>query len=220
MTSNDPVAIAAACAEGFRERAPAYDEDAAFPERDIEAIREAGLLGLLVPHRLGGMGAGFEQYTAVAVALARGSGSSALVFNMHASVTGALAGVPDELARELGAPEWFFDARDDVLRRAVDGALYGVAITERGAGSRLSHMQTTFERTDGGYRIRGEKSVATAAGRVAAYLVPARWAGAGEGEDPKVSYFLVPHGRGVTVHRTWDPLGMRATASHAVSLDA
>jgi len=218
MTS-DAVQIAAECAAAFPARAAAHDADATFPAQDVEDLRASGLLGLLVPERLGGMGAGFEDYTAVAIALARGSGSTALVFNMHASVTGALAGVPDELARELGAPDSFFAARDDVLRAAAAGALYGVAITERGAGSRLSHMQTTYERTGTGYRIRGNKSVATGAGHVSAYLVAARAADAADGEDPRVSYFLVPHGEGVTVEQTWDPLGMRATASNSLTLD-
>lgn len=213
------MAIAQSCAEQFAARAAAYDETATFPADDIADIREAGLLGLLVPERLGGSGAGFEQYTEVATALARGSGSTALVFNMHASVTGALAGVPDDLARELGAPESFFAARDTMLAAAVDGALYGVAITEREAGSRLSRLQTTYQATDSGYRLRGEKSVATGAGHVAAYLVAARAADAQDGADPRVSYFLVPHGDGITVNETWDPLGMRATASHGLTLD-
>jgi len=219
MSTPDPVELATQCATAFAARAAAHDADASFPTDDVDDIRQSGLLGLLVPQSLGGMGAGFQTYTAVAMALARGSGSSALVFNMHASVTGALAGVPDELARELGAPDSFFRARDDVLRAAAQGTLYGVAITERGAGSRLSHMQSTYERTAGGYRIRGEKSVATGAGHVAAYLVAARAAETGEGEDARVSYFLVPHSDGVTVTQTWDPLGMRATASNALTLD-
>lgn len=212
----DVVEIAAQCAARFAPRAAANDADATFPSEDLDDIREAGLLGLLVPEPLGGSGAGFEQYTRVAMELARGSGSTALVFNMHACVTGALAGVPDELARELGAPEWFFDVRDQMLAAAAEGTLYGVAITERGAGSRLSAMQTTYEATDAGYRLRGEKSVATGAGHVDAYLVPAR---AATGDDPRISYFLVPHGDGVTVHETWDPLGMRATASNGLTLD-
>ena len=222
MTENhrDPVALARECAELFAKRAAVHDAEASFPADDVADLRAAGLLGLLVPRHLGGMGAGFEEYTRVATALARGSGSSALVFNMHACVTGALAGVPDQLARDLGAPDWFFEARDSVLRRAAEGALYGVAITERGAGSRLSAMQSTYEpNPTGAYRIRGHKSVATGAGHVDTYLVAARSADAGPDEDPRVSYFLVPHGDGVTVHDTWDPLGMRATASNGLTLD-
>jgi alkylation response protein AidB-like acyl-CoA dehydrogenase len=219
VSASTAVALAQRCAGNFAQRAAEHDRDASFPAADVAELRDSGLLGLLVPERLGGMGAGFEEYTNVAVELARGSGSTALIFNMHASVTGSLAGVPDDLARELGAPESFFATRDAILARALDGALYGVAITERGAGSRLWATQTTYERTADGYRIRGEKSVATAAGHVAAYLVTARAADAGDDDDPRISYFLVPHGEGVTVHQTWDPLGMRATVSNGLTLD-
>ena len=219
MTATDAVAIAEQCAANFAKRAGQHDEDASFPLEDVADLRESGLLGLLVPQRLGGMGAGFEEYTQVAAALARGSGSTALVFNMHASVTGSLAGVPDDLARDLGAPESFFATRDAVLAQAVDGALYGVAITEREAGSRLSATQTTYERDGDVYRIRGHKSVATGAGHVAAYLVTARAAEVSQDGDPRVSYFLVPHGPDTTVEHTWDPLGMRATASNALAID-
>jgi alkylation response protein AidB-like acyl-CoA dehydrogenase len=102
---SDPVAAAEALAPRLAERAPAYDRQAAFPAADIEDLRGAGLLGLMAPQSLGGLGASFTDYTRVAVELARGSGPTALVFNMHASVTGALAHTSDELARELGAPE-------------------------------------------------------------------------------------------------------------------
>jgi alkylation response protein AidB-like acyl-CoA dehydrogenase len=34
-----------------------------------------------------------------------------------------------------------------------------------------------------------------------------------------ISYFLVPAGTGITVRETWDPLGMRATASNDLLLD-
>ena len=206
------------CAERFAERAAAHDADASFPAADVQDLRAQGLLGLLVPEHLGGMGAGFEEYTRVAMTLARGSGSSALVFNMHACVTGALAGVPDEVARSLGAPEPWFARRDEVLRAAAGGAIYGVAITEREAGSRLSKLQTSYEQARAGYRVTGTKSVSTGAGNLDGYLVAARAADAAP-EDPKISYFLVPPGPGVEPEGSWDPLGMRGTASVGLRLD-
>ncbi len=69
----------------------------------------------MVPERLGGAGAGFADYAAVAYELARGNGATALVFNMHASVTGALSAVTDELADALGLPPEALDARDQLL---------------------------------------------------------------------------------------------------------
>lgn len=208
----DAVGTARDLATAFAERADAYDRDAAFPEADFADLRSAGLLGLMVPERLGGHGAGFATYAAVAHELAQGSPATALVFNMHASVTGALAATPDELARAMGAPESFFAHRDDVLRRAAEGALYLVAMSERRAGSRFSAMETSYERAGDGWRITGDKTFCSGAGHGDAYVVVAR-------RGDLVSQFLVPAGDGLTVERTWDPLGMRATASNDLHLD-
>src|SRR5262245_21019325 len=82
-------------------RAAEYDRSGDFPATDFADLREAGLFGLLAPRRLGGLGATYADYAKVAFELARGNGATALVFNMHAGVTGALAGIPDELARSL-----------------------------------------------------------------------------------------------------------------------
>ncbi|HEX2025830.1 MAG TPA: acyl-CoA dehydrogenase family protein [Actinomycetota bacterium] len=214
----DLLARAESLAQRFETRAARYDQAAAFPEEDVEDLRAEGFLGLMVPARLGGLDAGFEDYVRVAAALAAGSASTALIFNMHASVTGALAQIPDELATALGAAPSFPETRDDILRRAAEGAMYGVAITERQAGSRLSALTTTYEPDGNGYRIRGTKAFCSGAGHLDAYLMAARRA-ASEG-DPVISYFLVPRDAGVEVERDWDPLGMRATASHAIRVDA
>jgi alkylation response protein AidB-like acyl-CoA dehydrogenase len=205
-------AVAARLAESAAE----HDRSGRFPAADLAALRESGLLGLMVPERLGGAGAGFADYAEVAMSLATGSGATALVFNMHASVTGALATVPEELARALGAGDGFFAMRDDVLRRAAAGAFYAVAMSERGAGSRLSALTSTYQPVDGGWRITGSKTFVSGAGHADAYLVAAR---ARDVEPARVSQFLVPPGEGVTVEETWDSLGMRATGSHDLHLD-
>ncbi len=101
---SDLVATAARLAPRFAARAAAYDAAGEFPVDDFEDLRQAGLFGVLVPAALGGAGAGFADYAAVAYELARGNGATALVFNMHASVTGALAAVDRTLAATLGVP--------------------------------------------------------------------------------------------------------------------
>lgn len=220
MTPPSLLALADEVAADWAENAAEHDRTGEFPVADMVRLRACGLLGLLVPRRLGGMGAGFEDYVRVAMRLARGNGSSALLFNMHASVTGALAGVSEEVGRSLGVSEEFFERRDDVLRSAVGGAMFGVAISERGAGSRLSAVQTTYVREDGGYRIRGYKAICSGAGHLDAYLVVARDGLAPADAGPRLSYFLVPADAIGEVDRRWDPLGMRATASNGFPLDA
>ncbi len=172
-------------------------------------------MGLMVPTALGGLGATFGDYADVAYELARGNGATALVFNMHASVTGALAGIPESMAGTLGIPADFFVARDEILRAAAKGAFYAVAMSERGAGSRLSAITTSYKREGSGFRITGAKTFVSGSGHADAYLVAARSA-----DDPEVvSQFLVPAGEGLRVEETWDSMGMRATGSHDLHLD-
>ncbi|MCO8274443.1 acyl-CoA/acyl-ACP dehydrogenase [Actinoplanes sp. TRM 88003] len=199
----------------FAARAAAHDRDGSFPADDFADLRAAGLFGLMVPARLGGAGAGFAEYAATAYELARGNGATALIFNMHASVTGALAGVTDELADALGLPPEALRARDDALRAAAEGKWYAVAMSERGAGSRLSQLTTSYEAVDGGYRIKGAKTFCSGAGHADAYLVAAR----STADPAQVSQFLVPAGEGLRVEPTWDALGMRATGSHDLHVD-
>lgn len=227
------LAAASALAPALAERADAHDRAGTFPAADFADLRAAGLLGLMVPTRLGGPGAGFADYAEVAMALAAGNGATALIYNMHASVTGALAQTPDDVARALGVPESYFAMRDRALRQAAGGALFAVAMSERGAGSRLSKLTTSYQPVPGGYRIRGAKTFVSGAGHADVYLVAARAgapadpgqpaaagaAGGGNGQPPAVSYFLVPAGPGLTVTRTWDSLGMRATGSDDLELD-
>ena len=108
--------------------------------------------------------------------LARGSGATALVFNMHASVTGALASTPEDLARALGAPDAFFAARDRVLCATPrDGRCTRVAMSERGAGSRLladADVRTSARTTAGG--SAATRRSAPAPDTRDAYLVAAR----------------------------------------------
>src|SRR5258705_7031147 len=200
----------------FAARAAQTDQTGAFPVEDFADLRSAALFGLFPPTRLGGLGRDYADYARVAYELARGNGATALVFNMHASVTGALAGIPDELARALGVAEEFFESRDRILAEAAQGAFYAVAMSERGAGSRLSAMTTRYEVVEDGFRIKGAKAFVSGCGHADAYLIAARSAA----DDSVVSQFLVPaRTDGLTVEPTWDSLGMRATSSHDLHVD-
>ena len=201
----------------FAARAAVHDRDGLFPADDFADLRAAGLFGLMVPERLGGLGAGFTEYAEVAFELARGNGATALVFNMHASVTGALAGISEELLSVMGVPETFLASRDRILKAAANGAWYAVAMSERGVGSRLSQLSTSYTvEPDGGFTIKGAKTFCSGVGHADGYLVAARSAA-----DPSVvSQFVVPADTpGLTIEPTWDALGMRATASHDLHLD-
>jgi alkylation response protein AidB-like acyl-CoA dehydrogenase len=212
----DLTEAAARLAPRFAARAAAHDAAGSFPAEDFADLRDAGLFGILVPTRLGGAGAGFADYAAVAYELARGSGATALVFNMHASVTGAMSAVDPALASALGLTREALAARDALLAAAAGGAWYAVAMSERGVGSRLSQLSTSYEAVPDGFRIRGRKTFVSGAGHPDGYLVAARRAD----DQAVVSQFLVPAGTdGLRVEETWDSLGMRATRSDDLHID-
>ena len=138
-------------------RAADHDRAGVFPEADFADLRDAGLMGLMAPTRLGGAGASFADYAEVAMALAEGNGATALVFNMHTSITGALA----SHARR-GRPR----ARRTrlLLRHARPGAAPTPPAARStpwrcpsaASGSRLSAVTTTYEpKGTDGYLIRG-----------------------------------------------------------------
>jgi alkylation response protein AidB-like acyl-CoA dehydrogenase len=214
--SHELAGAAAGLVPRFAARAAGYDRSGDFPIEDFADLRAERFFGLMVPARLGGLGAGFADYVGVAYELARGNGATALVFNMHASVTGALAGIPPEMAAAMGVPDEFLAARDEILRGAADGAFYAVAMSERGVGSRLSQLSTVYSPEAGGFRVKGTKSFVSGAGHASAYLVAARSAD----DAGTVSQFLVAADLpGLSVEETWDSMGMRATCSHDLHLD-
>jgi alkylation response protein AidB-like acyl-CoA dehydrogenase len=216
MAAADAIATAQRLAPRFAARAAGHDRDGSFPMEDFADLRAAGLFGLMVPTRLGGTGAGFAEYAAVAYELARGNGPTALVFNMHASVTGALGAVTEDMAETLGVPDEALAARDRMLAAAAEGSWYAVAMSERGVGARLSQLSTAYEQVDGGYHIKGAKTFVSGAGNSDGYLVAAR----NIADQSVVSQFLVPADLdGLRVEETWDSLGMRATSSHDLHID-
>ncbi|MBV8167118.1 MAG: acyl-CoA dehydrogenase family protein, partial [Alphaproteobacteria bacterium] len=80
----DLVALAAALGrEKFAPRAARYDREAIFPTENYADLRDAGLLGLCVPERHGGLGADYRTYCLVSAELGRHCGATALTFNMH-----------------------------------------------------------------------------------------------------------------------------------------
>ena len=91
------------------------------------------------------------------------------------------------------------------------------ALTEPGAGSDVSAIQTTAVRQDGDYVLNGSKMFITNAGRAA-------WFTAFASTDPAAGHrgltaFVIPSDAdGVTVEKHLDKMGQRATDTSAIAL--
>lgn len=191
----------------LRTYAAEVDDQARFPVESFAALRETGLLGLVVPTEYGGAGAGLDSYVDVAQILGGGCLSTALAWVMHCQQTDAIA--------RFGGPQ----LRERVLPRVARGELYIASVTtERGKGGHLLSAEAPLSVSDGG-RLRIERiaPVVTGASDAEGFLITMK-----ESADmPAHAVSLVYADRdalSVTETGEWNTLGMRGTRSLGVRL--
>jgi alkylation response protein AidB-like acyl-CoA dehydrogenase len=196
-------------AADFATRSAAHDRDASHPTENYDRLRAEGFLALTVPAALGGGGASFLDHTIAFEALGQGCPSTALAFNMHASVV-----MPIIESDEVTAA-----ARQQVVdlvvrQRKMIGGNFSEPSTTSLIGERPLNVRAT--KIDGGYSISGRKMFASmieAADYVLAYPDAATSPTAG-------MLLLVPKdAAGRSVNPNWDVLGMRATRSDQLTLE-
>jgi alkylation response protein AidB-like acyl-CoA dehydrogenase len=197
----------------FAERAAGYDRAPAFPFENYAELRDAGMLGLCIPERYGGMGATFQDYMYISAELARFCPTTALTYNMH-SQTVLWTGI---LADDLDMPP-DVRARHEVRRTELyrwileDGAIMSQPLSEGIARGATAGVATTAAPVPGGFQINGRKVFASLAGAADAYNFTCRVAG----EEGLRFLSVRSDNPGVEIVGDWDTLGMRGTDSRTL----
>jgi alkylation response protein AidB-like acyl-CoA dehydrogenase len=213
--------------ERFAPRAERHDREASFPFDDYADLREAGLLGLCVPERYGGLGASYETYCLVAEQLAQGNASTSLTFNMHCLTMLMMGEMADAMPMPAGVRARHEARRARKFAEVVErGVFYGQPHSEpveQGQTDTALSMGgrrfgTTARTVDGGYVVTGRKFFVSLAGAAPYYATPAIRLG----DEPWIErtlYLQVPRDApGVAFPGDWDPMGMRATVSRDMTL--
>jgi alkylation response protein AidB-like acyl-CoA dehydrogenase len=189
------------------------DRRADFPAEGIRVVHRSGLLTATVARRYGGPGGGLAGTVRILGALGRGDPSVALISAMTLFTHAAQA----------AAPTW----PDDVYRAALaESAAEPVLINalrvepELGTPARGGLPKTIATAAVGdqsGWRITGRKIFSTGAEGLRYMAVWART----DDAEPRAGSFLVRNDApGITIERTWDHLGLRASRSDDVTFDA
>lgn len=203
------VDLADKLANQFAGRAAHFDRTGEFPRENFTALREAGLLGLLVPRRFGGPGQGLERAQAVVSAIARGEPSTALVLAMHYVHHGVMARVE----------RWPALVQEALQREsATELALINTVQVEPRLGSPAhgGRPETIARRVGDEWRLSGHKSYATGLPGLSWMSVLA----VTDEPEPRLGSFLIRgDAPGLRQVESWNATGMRATASHDVILD-
>ncbi|WP_165939160.1 acyl-CoA dehydrogenase family protein [Streptomyces sp. BK205] len=179
------------------------DRAATFPAGTISALADEGLLAAVVPRTYGGRGLGPRALTRVALTVARGCGSSAMIWAMHQLQLACLvrhggqtSQVPAELLSRL--------VRDDLLLASVT--------SEKGLGGDLFRSRACVEQESAACRLEKAAPTVSYGEHAGAYLITARRSPSADAEDQVA--VIVPRNK-VDLTRTggWNPMGMRATCS-------
>lgn len=202
--------------EVFAKKAAKYDREGSFPVENFEDLKEAGMLGIMIPKDFGGFGADFITYTKALEQLAMGCSSTALTFNMHNIAVGSIAELNlDGIGGSRGRVMKEF--RDWVYDQSInEKKIFASASSEPGIGAHFSKLKTTYKRVEDGFVINGVKSFVSMAGYADYYVVAAKSADS-TSEVPAISYLVVEKDNpGTRIEEIWDVLGMRATSTNPV----
>ena len=203
------------------------DRTATFPAEHVATMSDAGLLGLVVPERFGGLGGGLRDLTAATFAMGTVCPSTALAFFFHNSSASRgllpLEAVDAGLFEGEEAAEVIAFAEKVLTRLGTEGRWMANFASESAKSSTASiSISTSAEAAtrDGvrGWVLNGVKSFGCATGVADDYLVTASFPG-GDTADHLGVFLVDRRSEGVGERSRWDAIGMRATATHGITLD-
>ncbi|MDN3310074.1 acyl-CoA dehydrogenase family protein [Microbacterium oryzae] len=191
----------------IRSRAAAVDAENVFPQADLDELREAGYLRILVSAERGGGGLSLAQASELQQRLAQAAPATALAVNMHLVWTGVA-----KVLRDRGIDDLAF-----VEEQAVADDVFAFGISEAGNDLVLFGSDTAaVPGPDGSYTFTGTKIFTS--------LAPVwTWLGL-HGLDetspdgPKLVFAFVDRDERVITRDDWDTLGMRGTQSRTTEL--
>lgn len=175
------------------------DVDGAYPTANIEALKSAGLLGIVSAESVGGEGLGPSAATAVVSELARHCSSTAMIVCMHYAATAVI--------ESLGAEE---------VRRAIaeNRHVSTLAFSELGSRSHFWAPLSTATADGDQVLLDAHKSWVTGAGEADSYV----WSSTPLAADGASTLWLVPSSTpGLKIDAPFNGLGLRGNGSSPVS---
>ncbi|MBS1705511.1 MAG: acyl-CoA dehydrogenase family protein [Armatimonadetes bacterium] len=147
---------------GLAERDRAHESDPVI----LKKMGEAGLLGVCIPQKFGGMGADYISMGMVCEELERADSTARVAMSVH-------VGLHSMTLMQWGTPEQHERWLPDL---ATGKKIAGFGLTEPNAGSDASSLKTTATRDGDGYVLNGSKIWISLADFADQFLVIARLA--------------------------------------------
>lgn len=195
--------VSALAAGPIAASAARVDRERLYPRDNLNALAEAGALGLVLPQEAGGAGGGLAALAEACEAIGGACASTGMVFLMHSVAAATIAAGGGPRASQL--------LGDLASGRAVAT----LAFSERGAGAHFYSPGLQTTRSNGQVRLAGRKSFVTSGGHADVYVVLLPGAEPGTAD----AYLVERSQEGVRFDGSWDGLGMAGNSSIALELD-
>ena len=205
------------------ERAAAMDAESYLNEENVKTLGDAGLLGLVVPEKYGGLGGGLRVWAGACFAIGTVCPSTALAYFFH--LTSASRGNLSLKALEAGL---FNEEEAPVVRAFAEKVLRTMGRDGKWLANFASEsvkseaaaitITTRAAKTEGGWLLNGVKSFGCATGIAHQYLVTASLEGF-EDASGLCTFFVDRDAPGTRGRIEWNALGMRGTATEGLVLE-
>ena len=209
--------------DNFLPRAAQYDQEGRFPTENYEDLKDAGLLGMVIPQQYGGLGLDYASYARVSAELGYWCGATALTFNMHCSSMLWSGQLADDLPMDEQTRQQHHLRRQTIYAGVIEqGHIFAQPFSEpnSAAAAGKAPFGTEAKPTDGGFVINGGKHFASLSGHADYYGLLCTLAGDEQPSATNTIYLAVPKdAKGFTVKGDWDVLGMRGTVSKNLSFE-
>ncbi len=184
------------------------DREASSPRDAVRALADAGLLGITLPARVGGLDASPGAFVDAVATVAAACGSTSMIYLMHCCAATVVAAAPPARGGE------------SLLRDLATGSqLATLAFSEKGSRSHFwAPVSKAARVASDRVRIEADKSWVTSASVADIYVVSSL-AQSADGPAESNLYVVDRHAPGVTVAGRFDGLGLRGNDSAPVRLD-
>jgi len=184
-----------------------YDRSAQFPWDNVKAINALGLNAMFIPEAYGGAPLSYAAYLACVREISKACASTGIIWatNFHAI----------KPLVDFGAEE----QKKRLLPRIALGGLASLAITEPSAGSDATGMKTRFRPEGEHIVVDGGKTFITSGDVADLILLFGKWSEIGDDRKSISALFLEKGTPGLSVVRTEDKMGHRASSTATLAFD-
>jgi len=184
------------------------DETGQFPLESVQALRDSGLFGLMVPRDYGGIDCTVSDVVRVTHRLGGACLSTAFIFAMHCQQVAALIRLADG------------DFRRCLLTAVASGDVYIASITTEASGSSLfsADQPLSFDSEEGDVTIHRDAPIVTGGAHADGFLIKMR---SGTDSPPNAITWCYASREqlSIEVGVPWRSLGMRGVENVAITLD-